>query len=237
MAVAKKYQQCDILGEPFYQNGRRYVTIETPFGGKRNVRWYSDAEYARMYNEPAPVVKTDYRKILGFGDAGYITIYYGDTYDNLDWFRNEPNCRYHKVFGWYTISTDEVPAELPDGVKCGRVMWDDVKTADDEIDEVAAKRAVEAVAYEPSESIFIGEIGERTIFDLTVKRTLELAGAYGISTMHIMEDANGNVFIWTTASKTLEKGHTYKMKGTIKDHRVYKNVQQTVLTRCSIIEK
>ena len=237
MAVAKSYKDCVQVSDWYSKNGRRYVDVEMPDGTRKSVRWYTDAEYARMYKEPVPAVKTDYRKILGFGDAGFITIYFGNTYDNLDWFRNEPNCRYHKVFGWYTISTDEVPAELPEGVKSGRIMWDDVKTADGAIDEVAAKKAVEALAYEPSESVFVGEIGERTIFDLTVKRTLDVYGAYGTSTMHIMEDENKNVFIWTTASKTLEKGHTYKMKGTIKDHRVYKNVQQTVLTRCSIIEK
>ena len=237
MPVAKKYQRCDILGGPFVENGRKYVTIETPFGAKKNVRWYSDAEYARMYKEAALVDKRSYRTILGFGDEGFITIYFGNTYDNLDWFRNEPNCRYHKLFGWYTPSTEDVPTELPEGVKSGKIFWDNVKDSNDRVDETAAKKAVEALAYEPSESVFVGEIGERKTFELTIKRTLEVSTSFGLSIMHIMEDADGNVFIWTTASKCLDKGETYKLKGTIKDHRIYKNVQQTVLTRCSIIEK
>ena len=237
MAVAKSYKDCTQVSEWYSKNGKRYIDIEMPNGTRKSVRWYTDSEYARLYKEPVPVVKTDYRKILGFGDAGYITIYYGDTYNNLDWFRNEPNCRYHKIFGWYTISTEEVPAELPEGVQYGKIRYEDVINESGNLDETMARRAVEAITYVPSTSEFVGEIGQRTIFELTVKRTVEVWGSFGMSTMHIMEDSDGNEFIWTTASKSLEKGCTYKMKGTIKDHRIYKNVQQTILTRCSIIEK
>jgi hypothetical protein len=119
-AVAKSYMRCDIMGEPFKQNGRMYVTIETPTGAMKNVRWYTDAEWARMYpNEDISVAKANSRTILGFGEAGYITIYYGDTYKNLDWFKAEPECRYHKIWGWYTPSNEEVSAVLPEGVETG----------------------------------------------------------------------------------------------------------------------
>ena len=239
MPVAKKFQQCEILGKPFVENGRKYVTIETPFGSRRNVRWYSDTEYARMYKVSIETVRDmiNYRKTLGFGDAGYITIYYGNTYQNLDWFRAEPNCRYHKIFGWYTISDEDVPAELPEGVKTAILNWEDVSAEDGKVDEARAKQAVEALTYEPSTSEFVGEIGQRLELFLTVDRKVELPGMYGISIMHIMHDEDDNVFIWTTASKSLDTNVEYHIRGTIKDHRTYKNVQQTILTRCTIIEK
>jgi hypothetical protein len=60
-------------------------------------------------------------------------------------------------------------------------------------------------------------------------------GVYGRSTMHIMEDDEGNQLKWTTAAKTLVEGNVYHLRGTVKSHDVYKNAKQTVLTRCTIL--
>ena len=241
MPVAKSYLSSKILDGPVYgKGGKRYVTIELGNGTVKTVRWYSNDEWKRMYPELASMIEgndVNYRKILGFDDAGYITVYYGDTYKNLDWFKEEPACRYHKIFGWYTTSTDEVPNELPEGVKTAILNWEDVSTEDGKVDEVRAKQAIEALTYEPSTSEFVGEVGQRLELFLTVDRKVELAGMYGISIMHIMHDEDGNVFVWTTASKSLDTDVEYHIRGTIKDHRIYKNVQQTILTRCTIIEK
>lgn len=236
MPVAKSYAKCDILGEPFTKNGRKYVTIETPFGGIKNVRWYSDAEYARMYPN-ATKGKPSYREILGFGEAGYITIYYGETYPNLAWFKERPECRYHKVFGWYTPSNETVCDEIPEGIQTAVIQWNDVKNSWDEVDEDKATALIAELKYADVPSgEFVGEIGDRIEFELKIKKAITLTGMYGISTMHVMEDENGNTFIWTTASKTLEVGTTYRMKGTIKDHKEYKGVKQTVLTRCTLLK-
>ena len=101
-----------------------------------------------------------------------------------------------------------------------------------------AEKAVNALKYKNVESVseYVGEIGDREIFELTIQKAIGLDGMYGHSTMHIMEDTVGNVFVWNTASKTLEVGKTYKMKGTVKDHREYRGVKQTVLTRCTLIK-
>ena len=50
MAVAKTYAHMKVEGEPFKENGRMYVNVIAPKGIKK-VRWYSDAEYRRMYPE------------------------------------------------------------------------------------------------------------------------------------------------------------------------------------------
>ncbi len=54
-----------------------------------------------------------------------------------------------------------------------------------------------------------------------------------------MEDAAGNVFVWITSSTRVrfDEGESYWIRGTIKDHKVYKNVKQTVLTRCTKANK
>ena len=55
MPVAKTYAKCEIEGEVFIENKRAYVNVKTAKGLKK-VRWYSDAEYKRMY----PDVIIDY---------------------------------------------------------------------------------------------------------------------------------------------------------------------------------
>lgn len=240
MPVAKSYLGSKILDGPvFGRGGKQYVTIELNNGTVKTVRWYTNSEWKQMYPELASMIEgndVNYRKILGFDDAGYITIYYGDTYKNLDWFKTEPSCRYHKIFGWYTPSNEDIPNELPEGVETAQLAWDDICDGS-KVDEDRARQVIEELTAKPSASQFVGEIGQRLEFFLTVDRKVELAGMYGISIMHIMHDEDGNVFIWTTASKSLDTDVEYHIRGTIKDHRTYKNVQQTVLTRCTIIEK
>jgi hypothetical protein len=99
------------------------------------------------------------------------------------------------------------------------------------------RRVVESLTYEPSTSEFQGAIGDRVEIDLTIDKTVRLNGYYGPSTMHIMSDADGNVYVWTTASKSWAEGSVKRVRGTIKDHKEYKNIKQTVLTRCTEVQK
>ena len=75
--VAKSYQAYEILTEPYTKNGRKYVDINYK-NKTKTVRWYSDAEYAKLYPPTTtPVAPTiDLRNILGF-QKGYITIFKG----------------------------------------------------------------------------------------------------------------------------------------------------------------
>ena len=83
MAVARTYEKFPIDGEPFTESGRLYVNIITP-SGKKKVRWYSDAERARMDKAagiaPAEKDLMDFnaRHAFGFDEAGYITLYRGN---------------------------------------------------------------------------------------------------------------------------------------------------------------
>ena len=52
MAVAKSYKSYTICGEPYEKNGKMYIVIAHPnTGNRREARWYTDAEYAKMYGE------------------------------------------------------------------------------------------------------------------------------------------------------------------------------------------
>lgn len=244
MPVAKTYESWEIIEGPYAKVGKNgystnnYVKVESPEGVVKEVRFYTSREYYRMY--PPKKKAVPQREVLGFNEAGYITIYLGNTYENLSWFKAEPNCRYHKIWGWYTPSDKELPEEIPEGISTAQLTWEKVVDEDGvSVNETKAQDAVNEIKYAnvDSTSEYIGEIGDRSDFTLTVKKAISLYGAYGASTMHIMEDKDGNVFVWTTSAKDLEQGVTYVLKGTIKDHKEYRGVKQTVLTRCKVMKE
>lgn len=237
MAVAKSYQELEIVGDVFVSSGRQYVNVKLKSGKLKTVRWYSDSEYRKMYPEAVAVDRsTDpyykpQKEVLGF-TKGYITIFKGDTYAEIDWFRASI-ARYARWWGWYIISTEEIPEDLPAGIEPIQLPWELVGQEDGNLKpEHLVEEAVESIIYDESESEYVGSIGERLDLYLTVERAIELDGAYGRSTMHIMRDDCGNLFVWTTASKSWSAGTEHHIKGTVKDHRKYKNECQTVLTRC-----
>ena len=237
MPVAKSYQNLDFFGVPFEENNKMYIVVITARGAHKKVRWYSNAEYAKMYPDAEPVVKRikPVKEVLGF-TKGYITIFKGDTYPLVDWFREEPKCRYHSWWGWYVVSEDELP-QLPEGIIPVQLRWEDVCIAGEDClkCEADVRAAVDALIYEPSSSTWQGEVGERIDRTLTVIKITPLEdGYYGPSTFFLFRDEYENEYCWTTGSKSLDLGATYEVRGTIKQLSVYKGKKQTVLTRCRV---
>ena len=235
--VAKSYQELEIVGDVFVSSGRQYVNVKLKSGKLKTVRWYSDSEYRKMYPEVVAVDRSadpyykSQKEVLGF-TKGYITIFKGDTYSEIDWFRASI-ARYTRWWGWYIISTEEVPADLPEGITPIQLPWELVGQEDGNLKpEHLVKEAVESIIYDESESEYVGSIGERLELFLTVEKVIELDNNFGRSSMHIMRDDCGNSYVWTTASKTWSVGSEHHIKGTVKDHRKYRNQCQTILTRC-----
>lgn len=238
MAVAKSYQDWATYGEPFEENKRMYIVVITPRGAHKKVRWYSDAEYAKMYPQdkvaatPKKVRST--KEVLGFS-KGYITIFKGDTYPLLEWFQNSP-CRFHSWWGWYLISEEE-ELQWPAGIIPVQLKWEDVAIVEEDClkSETLVRQAIEALIYEESSSEWQGEVGDRIDRTLTVVKITPLAdGYYGPSTFFLFKDEYENEYCWTTGSKSLDLYATYEVRGTIKSLQTYKGKKQTVLTRCKV---
>lgn len=229
MPTAKSFQQLDVVSEPYEKNGKMYIKVQ----GKtkvREVRWYTDAEYKKMYPTEAVEVDSNYlKKALGF-DKGYI-ILYRNSDENNDYFRRAATCRYHTYWGWYTPSTEEIPATLPTDITPVKLYWEDISDNDKIKTEPAMRAVVEEKIYgEPSE-VFVGNVGDRKEFELTVTKIIPLTSDYGESNLYTFEDKDGVQYIWNTASVTLEEGVQYKLKATIKDYKVFQGVMQVVITR------
>ena len=238
MSVAPSFQKYPTFGEPYEKNGRQYIVIVYPDGHHREVRWY-DKEPAAAGSKSTSILGKKIRttkEVLGFTN-GYITIFKGDTYSLLEWFQEEPKCRYHKIFGWYVVSEDELPT-LPAGIEPIQLYWENVAIVEEDClkSEDLIKQHIDSLIYEPSKSTYQGDIGDRLEKTLTVIKAIPIEGYYGNSTMHIFSDPEENVYVWTTAAKTLEVGKTYVIRGTVREHKSFKNIPQTILTRCVICQ-
>lgn len=244
--VAKSYQNLEILDEPHEKTAARsshpamYVTVRTKTGTTKEVRWYTDKEYAKMY--PGDVIVTDntvtlrpLKEVLGF-DKGYITIFKGNTYEDKEYFKLNA-ARYNRLWGWYFVSTDELPTDIPEDVEPLQLAWNLVSKDDNTLlpeDEVTA--AVENLIYEPDDSEYQGEVGDKLELIVIVEKAITLDSFYGASTMHVMYDYDGNCYVWTTSARSWEPQTEHHIIGTVKDHKLYKGTKQTVLTRCRSLD-
>jgi len=237
--VAKSYQNLETVGEPFTESGRMYINVKKADGSLKKVRWYSDTEYKRMYKEDAiDYSKKNMRHIMGFGDDGYITIFKGDISEDNDYF-NACAARYTTRWGWYFPSNISLPDDLPENAIPVKLEWPAVGNEDGSLKSTnEIKEAIEALIYDNDPSEFQGNIGDRITATVTVEKAIPLDGYYGPSTLYTMRDSEKNVYIWITGSTItkFEIGQSYNIRGTIKDHKIYKNQKQTILTRCALIK-
>ncbi len=98
--------------------------------------------------------------------------------------------------------------------------------------------------------MFIGNVNDTINVTVTVKNIFGYSTKYGYVNVYICEDIDNNIFVWKT-SKHLgvydEDNFWYNIKrrdqinlvGKLKEHKVYRDQEQNILTRCkySLITK
>jgi hypothetical protein len=101
-------------------------------------------------------------------------------------------------------------------------------------DKVITNIAEQKVANEASS--WVGEVGERIDLDVTVEGVFYFEGRYGTTSIVKMRDTDGNVLTWFKSGymDQDERGNRFALRGTVKKHDVYREVNQTVLTRCKM---
>jgi hypothetical protein len=88
---------------------------------------------------------------------------------------------------------------------------------------------------------FIGEVGKKLTVKVEVKKVMIFqAFHYGAKNPRfiIAEDSQGNCITTKTTSDwayEVKKGDALELVGTVKEHTIYNNIKQTVLTRCKSI--
>ena len=233
MPVAKTYAKMEIQGEPFQESGRMYVNVIAPKGLKK-VRWYTDAEYRRMY--PDAVVEHDImdfnaKHVFGFEETGYITLYKGR---NVEGWANEDrtNIYYNCTFGFYTPGRLDTP-HLIDGIEPIRLMWEDVMAHDNRMkphEEV--KKIVAAMLNDESASTFQGKVDEWLQKTVTVREKKSKESHFGTKHTFTLEDSEGNTYLWETGAKDYPVAQTVSLKMKVKEHKEMNNEKVTVVWYC-----
>ena len=83
----------------------------------------------------------------------------------------------------------------------------------------------------------VGKVKDRLTIEVAEAKLLTtVSNLYGTSYLYKFKDANGNVFTWFT-SCMIEVERKFNIVGTVKEHTTYRDVKQTVLTRCKVMYK
>lgn len=114
--------------------------------------------------------------------------------------------------------------------------------------EIQKRREQEAA--EKAKSQFVGNVRDRITIEIVNHHSFSYETVYGYSYIHIMKDADGNVYKWSTGNSLgyevepdrpnasdwhhIDEDEHFTIIGTIKEHAEYKGTKQTVLTRCKI---
>lgn len=153
-----------------------------------------------------------------------------------------------KVLGKWIERTPEYQAKLDARreakAKARQEQWEAENAARMEL-EKQRKEAEEArIKAQKAISQFVGTVGEKITaigcFDHSAWFDVDSFMGYGKEIMYIytFKDPDGNVLIWKTQKGLdLQRGEPVEIKGTVKEHKEYKDEKQTVLTRCKITRK
>lgn len=94
-----------------------------------------------------------------------------------------------------------------------------------------AKAREEARQADADKSGWIGTVGERRMFNLTIRMVFEMEGQYGYSYLHVMNDADGNVVVYKGTNCLGAIDDAVTVKATVKEHDVRDGVKQTKISR------
>ena len=98
--------------------------------------------------------------------------------------------------------------------------------------EYEAQKKAEAEKAKVSE--YVGEVGQR--LTIKVAEMTAITGwetQWGYTTIYKIVDENGNVYTWKTSSYVPDG--VKEIKGTVKEHKEYREIKQTELTRCKVV--
>lgn len=133
MPVAPSFQNFIKLSNPYIKNGKAYIKIRNPKKStEREVRWYDEAEYAKIYGKKLINTSKGYanlKETRGFKN-GPILVIRNNREEDEEWLRQSV-ARYAVGIGWYVPSTEVFPNDAPPHFKYLLLGWNEFKNEDD----------------------------------------------------------------------------------------------------------
>lgn len=210
--------------------------------GKRVYKWKEyTKEYAKKLEQnrinrkkaKAPEYNKQLFDKFGFASDGSVYVVMGNTYARKNELK-EIGCRFHRAIGWYhSYKIDGIDMQHFDIADYGTLdiygMW----TIPNEYSNVI-KKAQDEYNSRLSNSNHVGSIGDKITVRVTIQRVCCYETQYGYMYVHIMKDADENIFVWKTQTRKIEEGENVSISGKVKEHSEYKGTKQTILTRCKV---
>lgn len=171
-------------------------------------------------------------KILKDSQDSYVTLLQGDTYAVKTWLK-EHGAKYNRIYNWYFPHDVEVPEQLPAEVTPVKFETENLFDEDGNFitDERLLQLIIDSFRYPPSESAWVGKIGETMPLVLQYKNSRSICSQFGVTNVYTFVDANNNVFkSMTTRALPVEEDLWYTMSARIKNHQMYRNERQTMIS-------
>lgn len=91
----------------------------------------------------------------------------------------------------------------------------------------------------PQSAGHVGAVGATLEVTATITRAIDLGeGRFGPARLYVLHTADGHMLVWRSTSmidqNAMRSGEVVKLRGTVKQHDLYKGAAQTVLTRCKV---
>ncbi len=127
MPVSPMYQSYfRITKEPFIKKGKRYITVQHKnTKNNRDVRWYSESEYAKLYGKENSNSIPDMKKKYGFERGPILIVRYNQMRDEE--YLRRSGARYILGIGWYFPSDSVLPNDVPPHFKYLLLGWEEFK--------------------------------------------------------------------------------------------------------------
>jgi hypothetical protein len=94
-----------------------------------------------------------------------------------------------------------------------------------------AKARADATKIDADTSGWIGTVGKREMFTVTIRLIVTMEGIYGTSYLHVMNDDAGNVVIYKGTKCLGDRGERLTVKATVTEHGIRDGVRQTKIAR------
>lgn len=176
------------------------------------------------------------------GPEGQCFLVMGNTYNIKEQLKEE-GAHYKPDLGWYFGEDHEAYKTIEISEKILSYSFTGLVDFVDDCDEVVKKikEQYEIENRKNDFSSFFGAVKDKVTCSVSYKYSTRFFTdftRYGeVSYLYVFEDTEGHTFCWKTQKElNLEKDKKYCLKGTVKDHKEYKGVKQTYLTRCKIEE-
>lgn len=180
----------------------------------------------------------NFYKWNNFNDDGNTWVAVGNTYAIKEDLK-KAKAKFSQELGWHFDFE-------PIGFKTVKINVDSVAYKSDTGKYHFNENVIEMMTdlqskfIEPTNSEWIGEIGNRLTSHAYLRNTHQFQGTFGLTSVFTFEDEFENSIVWITSKYVnVNVGDFCEISGIIKAHNIFRGDKQTVLTRCrcNVIKK